>query len=106
MIGEVLNPQTMLQMSSHVKPAMYTAKPPYMSPNLPKTRSVLAMTSENAVAGQTLDDCEMLSSRMSIGRITLKPETKYSVMIWDMTMLKTNANSSHAVLNSGGRSRP
>ena len=40
---------------------------------------VLAITREHAVAGHTLDACGISSSLINVGRMTVKPETKYSV---------------------------
>ncbi len=42
-------------------------------------RRVLAITRENAVAGHTLDVCGISRSLIKVGRMTTKPETKYSV---------------------------
>lgn len=36
------------------------------------------MTSEKALAGQTAEACGMSSLAIRVGRMTLKPETKYS----------------------------
>ena len=64
------------------------------------------MTREKADAGQTLDACGMWRSAMRVGRMTLKPETKYSVRIWDITTEKTKASSAQRVGKTAGRSRP
>lgn len=77
-----------------------------MSPKRPKTRSVLAIVRENAVAGQTLDERGMCRSWIKVGRMTLKPDTKYSVKIWLIRIEKAKAISAHNVVNVGGRSLP
>ena len=64
------------------------------------------MTREKAVAGHTLAACGISSSVISVGRMTVKPETKYSVKNWDMEMLKTKIISLQRVVKIGGRSRP
>ena len=77
-----------------------------MSPRRPKTSKVLAMTKEKAVAGHTLAAYGIWSSLISVGRMTVKPETKYSVKNWDIEMLKTNSISFQRVVKTGERSRP
>ena len=64
------------------------------------------MTRENALAGHTLAAWGMSSSLISVGRMRVKPETKNSVMNWDMAMLKTKRISLQSVVKMGGRSRP
>lgn len=64
------------------------------------------MTREKAVAGHTLDARGISRSVISVGRMTVKPETKYSVRSCDMVMLNTNANSLQIVLKEEGRSLP
>ena len=68
--------------------------------------NVLAMTSENAAAGHTLAACGMSSSRINVGKMTVKPETKYSVKNCDIVMLKTKDTSRQRVVKMRGRSRP
>lgn len=77
-----------------------------MSPSRPKTSSLLAMTREKAVAGQTLCPCGMLRSRISVGNNRVKPETKNSVSNCDMVILKKKATSFQTDGNAGGRSLP
>lgn len=77
-----------------------------MSPRRPNTSSVLAMTSEKEVAGQTLEERGILRSCMRVGKITVNPDTKYSVRIWLMRIEKTKATSPDKELNVGGRSFP
>lgn len=64
------------------------------------------MTKEKALAGQTLEDYGMSRSSINVGRMTLKPETKYSVKTCDMIMEKTNASSARLLANVAGRSLP
>ena len=64
------------------------------------------MTRENALAGHTLAACGMSSSLIRVGRMRVKPETKNSVMNWDMAILKTKRTSLQSLVKMGGRSRP
>jgi len=64
------------------------------------------MTRENAVAGQTEEACGMESSTIKVGTRTLNPETKNSVRICDIIMLKRKHISDQIVGNVGGRWRP
>ena len=68
--------------------------------------SVEAITRLNAEAGQTDEARGMFSSIIRVGSMTPKPDTKNSVMIWDMIMEKTNATSTTSDLNIAGLWRP
>ena len=73
-------PATRDHTMNHARPARYTGYPPYISASRPNGRRKAAVTREKAEAGQTADACGMSSSRMRVGKRTLKPETKYSCL--------------------------
>jgi hypothetical protein len=49
-----------------------------MSASRPKIKRNDATLKENALAGQVVDAAGMYSSVVKVGRMTVKPETKYS----------------------------
>ena len=63
---------------NQTKPAMKTAYPPYISARRPKGSRNAAETKAKALAGQTAEACGIERSLTRVGRMTLKPETKYS----------------------------
>ena len=77
-----------------------------MSPNLLQKSKVLAIASENEVAGHTLVEDGMFSWALRVGRMMLKPETKYSVRIWLMATAITKVISDRAFWKHGGLSLP
>ena len=58
------------------------------------------------MAGHTLVEDGMFSSLLRVGRMMLKPETKYSVRIWLIATAMTNVTSERAFLKHGGLSLP
>jgi hypothetical protein len=49
-----------------------------MSPNRPKIKRKLATVNEKALAGHVDDAAGISKSLVSVGRMTVKPDTKYS----------------------------
>ena len=66
------------QTVNQTKPKRYTGYPPYISARRPKGRKNAAETRAKALAGQTAEDCGIERSLIKVGKMTLKPETKYS----------------------------
>jgi hypothetical protein len=78
MIWSVENPAIRLHTVSHATPATYTGYPPYMSAKRPNINRKEATTRENALAGHVADAAGISRLVVSVGRITVKPDTKYS----------------------------
>jgi hypothetical protein len=78
MISLVEKPATRDQIASHARPETYTGKPPYISASRPKINRNDPLVKEKALAGHVSDADGILRSLITVGRMTLNPETKYS----------------------------
>jgi len=93
-----------------------------MSAALPKIKRKLATVSEKALAGHVDDAAGMSRSLTSVGRMTVKPDTKYSYQMsarrqaelekgitertWDMEIEKTKPISAHNERKTSGLCLP